>query len=377
MPPADEGLEALFEPFAWGGLSLPNRFVMAPMTRYFSPGGIPGADVAAYYQRRVLGGVGLILTEGAWIDTRTAANDDRCPRMYGEQALAGWKLVVDAVHAAGGKIMAQLWHVGAQRKPGDAPYPGMFPQSPSGLRGPGLAVGEPMTQADIDSTIDAYARAADTARTLGFDGIELHAAHGYLIDQYFWAGSNRRTDRYGGNLANRTRFGVEIVQECRRRVGPGFPILLRFSQWKLPDYNARLFDSPDELGLFLELLGHAGVDMFHCSVRRYWEPAFPGSTRTLAGWTRRLSGKPTITVGSVGLSEAMGPSLLQARAASLKPLAELYLQGEFDLVAIGRMLIVNPDYVMRIRHESPQDLPAFSPAMVRTHLGNGGPNELH
>lgn len=370
-------LEPLYEAFEGGGLRLPNRFLMAPMTRYFSPGGTPGANVAAYYQRRAEGGVGLIITEGSWIDEVAAANDDRCPRFYGADALAGWKKVVEQVHAVGGRIVPQLWHSGAQRKVTDHPRPGVPPRSPSGLQGPGLKVGEAMTQRDIDATIDAYARAAASAQALGFDGIELHAAHGYLIDTFFWDGSNLRTDRYGGDLLNRTRFAVEIVQECRRRVGPSFPIILRFSQWKLPDYSARLFHMPGDLGVFVDRLGDAGVDVFHCSVRRYWEPAFDGSPRTLAGWTKHLSGRPTITVGSVGLGEPMGPSVVRARPASLERLVDLFEQGEFDLVAVGRMLIVDPSYVSRLRHVPADEMPAFSPDMVRTHLGTSGPDELY
>ncbi len=366
----------LFQPYSGGGLFLNNRFVMAPMSRYFSPGGVPDAAVAAYYRRRVEGGVGLVITEGTWISDPTAANDDRCPRLFGEAALAGWKQVVDGVHAAGGKIVCQLWHVGAQRKITDAPIAGVAPHSPSGLQGPGLKVGEPMTQRDIDHAIEAYAEAAATAKALGFDGIELHAAHGYLIDEFFWAGANLRTDGYGGDLAQRTRFGVEVVQACRARVGPGYPILLRFSQWKLPDYGARLFHKTDELGVFVDRLGQAGVDVFHCSTRRYWEPAFEGSPVTLAGWTKRLSGKPTITVGSVGLSEAMGPSVLDAKPASLDRLMALYEDQQFDLVAVGRMLIVEPRFVDRIRKEPLDALPAFSPDKIRTHLGAGGPREL-
>jgi 2,4-dienoyl-CoA reductase-like NADH-dependent reductase (Old Yellow Enzyme family) len=370
-------LKPLFQPFRGGGLDLKNRFVMAPMTRYFAPNGVPDERNAQYYKRRAVGGVGLIITEGVWINHVAAGNDARCPRFYGDDALAGWKLTVDAVHDAGAKVVPQLWHVGAQKKIDDGPNIGTFPSSPSGLQGPNIHVGSAMTQADIDAAIDAYASGAADAKRLGFDGVELHAAHGYLIDQFFWPGSNLRTDGYGGGIANRVRFAVEIIEECRRRVGHSFPILLRFSQWKLPDYKARLFDAPDELEAFLDQLAAAGVDVFHVSVRRYWEPAFEGSPLTLAGWTKRISGKPTITVGSVGLSEAMGPALLKSVPDNLERVAHLFQNGEFDLVALGRMLIVNPEFVHRIRHEPIDAMQAFSPDMIRTHLGAGGPNELY
>lgn len=370
-------LAALFQPVHIGKLHLSNRFVMAPMSRYFCPDGIPDGQVAAYYRRRAAGGAGLIITEGAWINDAAAGNDARCPRFYGEEALAAWRNVLTAVHGEGGKIFPQLWHVGAQKRTGDGPNVGVAPRSPSGYKGPGLQVGEPMTLVEIDAAIDAYACAALVARDIGFDGVELHGAHGYLIDQFFWQGSNLRTDRYGGDWSNRMAFAVEVIQEIRRRVGPDFPISLRFSQWKLPDYDARLFESPADLEMFLDAMSGAGVDIFHCSVRRYWDAAFAGSSKTLSGWTKSISGKPTITVGSVGLSEPMAASVRMAKPASLDRLLELFHDSEFDLVAIGRMLIVTPDYIRRIRHEPVTALPAFSPDMIRTHLGSGEIDRLY
>jgi 2,4-dienoyl-CoA reductase-like NADH-dependent reductase (Old Yellow Enzyme family) len=133
------------------------------------------------------------------------------------------------------------------------------------------------------------------------DGVEIHGAHGYLIDQFFWEGSNRRDDEYGGDLAGRSRFAIELIQAVRAAVGPDFPIIFRFSQWKQQDYTARLVQTPQALAAFLQPLSEAGVDIFHCSTRRFWEPEFDGSELNLAGWTRQLTGKPTITVGSVGL----------------------------------------------------------------------------
>ena len=134
----------LFTPFQIKKLTLPNRIVMAPMTRSHSPGGIPGENVAAYYRRRAANGVGLILTEGTAPPTPEALNDPNVPHFYGDAALAGWKRVDEEVHAAGGLIMPQLWHVGMRRKPGDLPNPEARPLGPSGLGEPGSPVNEPM-----------------------------------------------------------------------------------------------------------------------------------------------------------------------------------------------------------------------------------------
>jgi 2,4-dienoyl-CoA reductase-like NADH-dependent reductase (Old Yellow Enzyme family) len=218
---------------------------------------------------------------------------------------------------------------------------------PSGLAGTGQKVTEPMTQQDIDNVICAFGEAGAAAERLGFDGVEIHGAHGYLLDQFFWEVTNRRTDGYGGDLPARTRFAVEVIREIRSKVSPEFPVCLRFSQWKLQDYNAKLAHNPADLERFLAPLTAAGVDLFHCSQRRFWEPEFEGSTLNLAGWTKKLTGKPSITVGSITLNEEFTRSFGSSEAAAvtgIDDLLERLERREFDLVAIGRSLIVNPSW---------------------------------
>ena len=341
----------LFRSFEVGTLSLKNRVVMAPMTRALSPGGVPGPDVAAYYRRRAEGGVGLIITEGTTIDHPAAAAQPNVPEFHGEAALAGWGKVVEEVHAVGGKIIPQLWHVGMARKPGAEPHPEAAPVGPNNL-----------TEAQVTALIASFGKAAGEAKRLGFDGVEIHGAHGYLIDQFFWDKTNARSDRFGGGLVGRTKFGVEIVKACRAAVGPGFPIVFRFSQWKADDYQARLASHPQDLGRLLEPLVLAGVDVLHCSTRRFWEPEFAGSPLNLAGWTKKMTGKPTITVGSVGLDgEFM--ELFKAGAgaetAGLDDLLERLAAKEFDLVAVGRALISNPNWVELVKAGKLEELRAF------------------
>ena len=150
-------------------------------------------------------------------------------------------------------------------------------------------------------------------------------AHGYLIDQFFWSPLNQRTDRYGGSPRARGQFGAEVVAECRRRVGPDFPILLRISDWKLIDYRRRLAENPQELEELLAPLVDAGVDLFDCSQRRFWEPTFAGSDLNLAGWTKKVTGVPTMTVGSVGLDCDLMESFVEGRHGqrNLRSLDEL------------------------------------------------------
>lgn len=357
-------VKALFQPFRLGALELPSRVVMAPMTRSFSPGGVPNAKVVEYYRRRAAAGVGLIVTEGTTVGHRAANGYPNVPRFYGEDALAGWKQVVDAVHGEGGKIVPQLWHVGNVRKLGTEPDASVPGYGPSEKLKDGKLVVHGMTKADIQEVIAAFAQAAKDAQAIGMDGVEIHGAHGYLIDQFFWEGSNQRSDEYGGDLAKRSRFAIELIQAVRAAVGPDYPIIFRYSQWKQQDYSARLVQTPGALGDFLKPLAEAGVDIFHCSTRRFWEPEFDGSELNLAGWTRQLTGKPTITVGSVGLDGEFLQFMVNtdkvAQPAKLEGLLERLNKQEFDLVAVGRALLVDPDWALKVRDGREQDILPFS-----------------
>jgi 2,4-dienoyl-CoA reductase-like NADH-dependent reductase (Old Yellow Enzyme family) len=360
----------LFTPFAAGALTLKNRIVMAPMTRSKSPGGLPNDDVVGYYARRAAGDVGLIVTEGTTVGRGGASNDPNIPNFHAPESLAGWRKVVEAVHAAGGKIAPQLWHQGMVRKPGTGPHPDAPSDGPSGLSGGGKQVAEPMTQADIDDTVRAFGDAAGAAYKIGFDAVELHGAHGYLIDQFFWDKSNVRTDAYGGGLIARTTFAAEIVRAVRKATAPDYPIIFRFSQWKQQDFTARLAHTPQELAAFLEPLTAAGVDIFHCSTRRFWEPEFEGDARNLAGWTKALTGKPTITVGSVGLKGADFISAFGGQSSEavgdLTDLEQRLSAGEFDLVAVGRALLSDPAWASKVKDGRFDALAPFSPAALAT-----------
>jgi 2,4-dienoyl-CoA reductase-like NADH-dependent reductase (Old Yellow Enzyme family) len=368
QPVSATSTAALFSPLTIGSLTVPNRIVMAPMTRNFSPGGVPGPDVAAYYRRRAENGVGLIMTEGTVVNHPASTDSERVPRFFGADALAGWAEVVRAVHAAGGRIMPQLWHVGMTRKPGSPPNPEAPPVGPSGINNTGQRVTEPMGDAEIAAIVEAFGESAGAAMRLGFDGVELHGAHGYLIDEFFWDLTNRRTDRYGGDLSARTRFAADIVRACRRATAPGFPIVLRFSQWKIQDYTVKLAKSPGELAAFLSPLVDAGVDVFHCSTRRFWEQEFDGSPLNLAGWTKKLTGRPTITVGSVGLDDdfvaAFAGKAVQTEGIE-RLIARLQL-GEFDLVAIGRALLADPAWAVKMRDGRAHEMQTFTRDVLLT-----------
>ncbi|MEH6389449.1 MAG: NADH:flavin oxidoreductase [Pseudomonas profundi] len=362
-------IRPLFQPFTMGPLTLKNRIVMPPMTRHFSPGGMPTAAVTDYYRRRAEAGVGLIITEGTTVNHPAASGAGDIPWFHGE-ALAEWKKVVDAVHAAGGKIAPQLWHLGSARRLGSEPNPTVPAYGPMEKISKGVKVVHGMTKEDIQDVVSAFAQAARDARELGFDAIELHGAHGYLIDQFFWEGSNQRTDEYGGSMENRGRFALEIVRAVRDAVGPDYPIIFRYSQWKQQDYTARLAPTPELLEAFLAPLVEAGVDIFHCSQRRFWEPEFEGSDLNLAGWTRKITGKPCITVGSIGLDgefiQFMVDTDKVAQTANIDDLLERLSNDEFDLVAVGRALIVDPQWAAKVQEGRFDEILPFSREALNT-----------
>ncbi|BBX11452.1 MULTISPECIES: NADH:flavin oxidoreductase [Mycobacteriaceae] len=342
-------VEDLFQPLTVRSLTVPNRFAMAPMTRRASPSGVPGTDVAEYYRRRAAGGVGLIITEGIRLPDPAAGYPFSVPTIAGDEVLAGWRRVVDGVHAEGATIAAQLWHQGVERDDSD----GVEPVGPSGINGRGEPRGRALRTDELPEVAQLFANSAATARDIGFDAVEIHGAHGYLLDEFLWERTNRRTDGYGGSLAGRTRFPAEVVAAVRAAVGPDYPIIFRFSQWKGTDYTASIADDPAQLADLLAPLIDAGVDVLHPSTRRHYLPAFPDDDPelSLAGWSKKVSGAPVITVGSVGLetqfrSEKRGEVI---QPAPVDRLVEQFDAGEFDVVAIGRALLADPTWVNRLR----------------------------
>jgi 2,4-dienoyl-CoA reductase-like NADH-dependent reductase (Old Yellow Enzyme family) len=371
---AASGSEILFTPFAVAGLTLANRFVMSPMTRSFSPGGIPGEGVEDYYRRRAENDVGLIVTEGIGVDHPAAIGigsmgETDMPLLHGEAALARWRTVVEHVHRAGGIIFPQLWHQGVMRQDFTGPYPDTASARPSGLWGPFDRLNtarpdylervrnptRPVMDSEIADIISGFARSAANAKAVGFDGIAIHGAHGYLIDTFFWGATNLRDDSWGGNLASRSRFGAEVVKAIRTAVGGSLPIMFRYSQWKQQDYDAKLAGTPAELEALLRPLVDAGVDIFDASTRIYSRPAFADSPLSLAGWTKRVTGRPTAAVGGIGLNKELKSSFTEAVTTvnNLADVAERITAGEFDLACVGRSLLIDPAWVRKARSGEP------------------------
>lgn len=355
------------------------------MTRNFSPNGVPGDDVAAYYRRRAEGGVGAIITEATCVEHPGAVGDaglgeHGTPYMWTDAALAGWRKVVNEVHAAGALIFTQLWHMGVMKRPGTGPYPAYPACRPNGIWGPSDKItvlardyvemmsqpAAPMSESDIADVISAFAKGARNAKAVGFDGIALHGGHGYLIDSFLWGYTNTRTDRWGGDHVGRTRFVVELVKAVRREIGEAMPISLRYSQWKSQDYDARLAQTPAELEQILGPISDAGVDIFEASTRNFALPEFEGSPLGLAGWTRKLTGKTTVMVGGTGVQRGKYDSALKPPTTvnNLDQVMERYLRGDFDLLAVGRSLLNDANW-LRKAQRGEEFLP-FDPVCMRT-----------
>jgi 2,4-dienoyl-CoA reductase-like NADH-dependent reductase (Old Yellow Enzyme family) len=362
----------LFKPFRLRGLELKNRIVMAPMTRSRSPGGIPNDENASYYKRRAVAEVGLLLSEGTLTRRRGASDDANVPQFWGEQALAGWKRVIDAVHAAGGKMGPQLWHQGMSRRPNSGPFPDAPSDGPSGITLRGKKVADEPSEAEVLDMAQAYADAARDAKQLGFDCIELHGAHAYLIDEFFWERTNQRTDRFGGSIEHRAEFAAEAIRRSRAAVGD-LPIIIRISQWKSVDYAAKVALTPQELERWVRVLADAGVDAIHCSQRRILAAEFPDldgpKGLNLAGWVKKLSGLPTISVGSVGLtSEFTGAFQGEGSAVGkLDEVIERVDRGEFDLVAVGRAILQDPEWALKVHQNRLDELRDYDARALQTY----------
>lgn len=370
-------LSPLFQSLRLGPVTLRNRFVLPAMRIGFAENRGPSERMIAFLRARAEGGTGLIFSEACAPDHPSSCRQPVfC--VLNRATEPGWSRVVEAVKGAGAAFMLQLWHPGGQRVPQPGFVHAETPSlSPSGLIQADRPNGRALTAEELDDLKAAYVRAAGTARRLGADGVELHAAHGSLLDQFLRAETNVRTDGYGGAaLADRARFPLELAEAIRAATGPDFLISLRFSQFSEVDYGARVFPTPEELAEFGLRARLAGLDFLNVSSRRFSKPEWPERDPTLgiAGWTKRLSGLPVITTGSVGLDRDMFADLFDGQdpaltiAADLEELVRRFRNGEYDLVGIGRMQIANPDFVTRLAEGRADTLRLYSRQAELGHL---------
>ena len=344
-------MTTLFDPIRVGALELPNRIVMAPLTRNRSPNAVPGDLSVTYYTQRAT--AGLIVTEATAISHQGQGYAD-VPGLYAPEQLAGWRRVTDAVHAAGGRIVAQLWHVG--RISHDTLQPGGGkPVAPSAVRaksktylinpdgsGAFAETSEPRALGldEIPGIVEDYRRAAKAAvGEAGFDGVEIHAANGYLIDQFLRSGSNWRTDDYGGTVENRARFLLEVTEAVADAVG-GNRAGIRLS----PVTPANDASDPDPQPLFEHVA--AGLGRYVLAYIHVIEGA-TGGARDFQQGDRPFD----YDAFKAAYRNAGGAGAWLVNNGYHRELAEAAVaDGHADLVAFGRSFISNPDLVDRLRN---------------------------
>ena len=350
----------LFEPYKLKNITLRNRVAMAPMTRSQSPGGIPTNDVVEYYKRRAKAEVGLIITEGVEVSHKASSAYPNVPRLDSDKARDGWKKVIDGIKENNGHVVAQLWHCGGFRKLGMSPNPEVPGHTASGLIRPGKRVAHAMTTIDIEETVSAYAGDAKICEEIGFDGVEIHGAHGYLIDNFLWDGTNDRDDSFGGSIETRSNLATSIIKAIRSNVSDKFIVGLRFSQWKQQDYTARLATNPDDLFKVLSGPCNAGLDYLHSSMRRFWDSEFEGSDENLAYWTKKLTNIPTISVGSVGLDGDFTDMMAPAKTTSIDKALQDINEHKYDMVAVGRALLSDHEWVIKMKEGRLKDINPYT-----------------
>lgn len=368
----DETKNILFSEFNLNGLRLKNRIVMAPMTREFSPKGIPNIYAPTYYSKRAAGGVGLIITEGVEISHKASSGYPNCPNLISDESKKMWERIIHEVHKNHSSIFCQLWHVGGIRKLGMPPNPKIPGFTPSGIvKEGGKKVAHEMTLEDIQELIQVYADDAKICEELGFDGIEIHGAHGYLIDQFLWSGVNLREDKYGGSLENRSRFASEIIAKSKKSTSDSFQVGIRISQWKQQNYEAKIASSKKDLSIFFNILKKAGANFLHCSNRRFWENEFSDEDINLAGFAKKVTGLPSISVGSVGLNKDFTKTFAGDHKTETSDLSNLFRKlnaGEFDLIALGRILLSDPEWANKVRNGEEQSIIPYNKTFAENYL---------
>ena len=362
-------VDALFTPFSCKSLRLRNRIALASVARWGSPDGNP-APLVDFYRARIEGGASLAMTEGAAIDRPASFNDPRGARFFGS-ALDGWRKIVEAVHGSGGAIIPQLWHAGAVAKKASDWKAPSEPESPSGLVARDLPRGHKLSDADIADLLRSYNQAAADAMALKMDAVEVHAGHGYLLDQFFWEQTNQRTDRWGGKtLPERARFPLEVVKTVRKTIGSDTALMVRISNWKSAELEARMFETPGELEAWLSPFAKAGVDIFSVSEMRYDRPIFANSPLGFAGWVRKITGLPVMAAGGIGMSGDIIKTFAgeTGRALPVDDAARRVEEGEFDLVGIGRALVADPEWPRKIARGQTKDLRDCTPELLAPQL---------
>lgn len=330
----------LLKPTEFAGMQLRNRLVVAPMSRVSAgPGDVPTRRMAEYYSEFAHGSFGLILTEGIYPDCEFGQGYERQPGLLSSEQVEGWRWVTDGVHQADGVIFAQIMHAGALSQCLEQTIAPSAVQ-PKGQKMPeyggtgAFSLPREMTQADIKVAVDGFAAAARHAREAGFDGVEIHGANGYLIDQFITDYTNRREDEYGGDISGRVRFACDVLREVRAQLGSEFPVGIRLSQTKVNDLSYRWIAA--NARIVFAAMRDAGASYLHIASegRDWWETAqLSSGGTTITALAGAVSGLPVIANGGMHRIELA---------------EEVLREGHADLVSLGRGALANPDWPARL-----------------------------
>lgn len=347
----------LFEPWRLNRVDLSNRMAVAPMTRISAtPAGVPTDTMVRYYERFAQGGFGLVITEGIYTDQAYSQGYTNQPGLSNLDQAKGWRPVVHAAHAAGGKIVAQLMHAGAlsQANRFRSETAGPSAVQPKGqqmvfYRGDGpYRLPRAMSEHEIVEAIDGFAQAAVFAvEVAGFDGVEIHGANGYLLDQFLTDYTNFRTDGWGGNIAGRLRLSAEVAKAVRHAIGPAVSVGLRISQGKVNDFTHKWAEAEAGAATVFGTLGAVGLDYLHITEFEAWKPAFSESGSSLVKLARESN--PTLTIVANG--NLHDPDR-----------AKQVLRDGADIVALGRGALANPQWPQRVKKG--QELDKFDSALL-------------
>jgi 2,4-dienoyl-CoA reductase-like NADH-dependent reductase (Old Yellow Enzyme family) len=345
-------------PHRIGRVDLRNRLAVAPMTRVSaSSDGTPTDEMSDYYRDFARGGFGIVITEGTYTDTTHSQGYLNQPGLATDAHVAGWRRVVDAVRAEDVPVIAQLMHAGALSQ-GNSHGAGTIAPSPVAPRGEKLeeygGLGRwptpcAMDRDDIDSAVGGFVDAAVRARAAGFDGIEVHAANGYLLDQFITDYTNTRNDEFGGTVANRIRLTARVVAEIRDRLDGDFLLGVRLSQTKVNDFTYRWPGGAADAEVIFGTLARAGADYLHIASegRDFIDTARLSDGRTITALAREVTGLPVMANGGMHDLDQTG-AVLDG--------------GHADLVSIGRGALANPDLPARLMAGS--NLERFDDAML-------------
>lgn len=344
----------LFQDFALKGLNLKNRVAVSPMTRTSgTDSGLATDKMVQYYKRFAKGGFSLIFSEGLYLDEFYSQGYANQPGIANSSQLDSWRKVTDAVHGNGAYMFAQLMHAGALSQGNRYSDTTLGPSAvqPKGEQlemygGSGTyPVPEEMSVQQIREAVEAFADSALRAKRAGFDGVEIHGANGYLIDQFLTDYTNQRTDDYGGTVTRRLRFAKEVIEAVRTAVGSQFPVGIRLSQGKVNDFTHK-WDGESEAAVIFEDIARTGVDFIHVTEYDATAPAF-NAGMSFAALAKKYGRLPVIANGNLEDPEKA---------------SQMIKTGNADLITLGKGALANPDWPNRVKQGIP--LEDFNPEIL-------------